>query len=91
MMSEAWKRWEGSVVDGRFTLGAFQGCSDHSAVFITKYGQQGRNAAIKFVEANPISAPVQLSRWERASKLSHPHLIRILHWGRCQLGKCSMW
>ncbi len=90
MMSEAWKQWEGSVVDGRFTLGTFQGSSDHSAVFLTNYGAHAKNAAIKFVEANPISAPVQLARWERASKLSHRHLIRLLQWGRCQLGNAPM-
>ncbi len=88
-MSEAWKQWEGTVVDSRFVLGDFQGGSGHSAVFLTTEGGS-RRAAIKFVEANPISAQHQLSRWERAARLSHPHLIRIWHWGRCQLGKSSM-
>jgi len=88
-MSEAWKQWEGTVVDSRFVLGDFQGGSGHSAVFLTKDGAS-RSAAIKFVEANPISAQQQLARWERAAQLSHPHLIRVLHWGRCQLGKSSM-
>ena len=88
-MSEAWKQWEGTVVDGRFVLGDFQGGSSHSAVFLTTDGAS-RRAAIKFVEANPVTAQQQLSRWERAAQLSHPHLIRILHWGRCQLGKSSM-
>jgi TonB family protein len=90
MMNEAWKQWEGSVVDGRFVLGAFQGSSDHSAVFLTSYGPQAQNAAIKLVEANPASTQLQLSRWERASKLSHPHLIRLWQWGRCQLGNLPM-
>jgi TonB family protein len=89
IMSEAWKQWEGTVVDSRFVLGDFQGGSGHSAVFLTTDGAS-RRAAIKFVEANPITAQQQLSRWERASQLSHPHLIRLLHWGRCQLGKSSM-
>jgi TonB family protein len=85
-MSEAWKQWVGTVVDGRFALREFQGGSDHSAVFLTSYGPPAQNAAIKFIEANPASAQMQLSRWERAAQLSHPHLIRVLHWGRCQLG-----
>src|SRR5437588_2929826 len=88
-MSEAWKQWEGTVVDNRFALGDFKGGSGHSAVFLTTDGAS-RRAAIKFVETNPVSAQQQLSRWERAAKLSHPHLIRVLHWGRCQLGKSSM-
>jgi TonB family protein len=89
-MNQAWKQWEGSVVDGRFVLREFQGSSDHSVVFLTNYGPRAQNAAIKLVEANPISAQLQLSRWERAAKLSHPHLIRILQWGRCQLGNLPM-
>lgn len=89
-MGEAWKQWEGTVVEGRFALRELQGCSDHSAVFLTSYGPPAQNAAIKFVEANPVSAQTQLSRWERASRLSHPHLLRILHWGRCQLGGAPM-
>jgi len=27
---------------------------------------------------------------ERAAKLQHPHLLRVYHWGRCQLGKLPM-
>ena len=89
-MSEAWKQWEGTVVEGRFALRELQGSSDHSAVFHTSYGPPAQNAAIKFVEANPASAQIQISRWERAARLSHPHLLRLLHWGRCQLGGASM-
>lgn len=89
-MSEAWKQWEGTVVDGRFALREFQGSSNHSAVFLTFYGSPAQNAAIKFIDANPASAQLQFSRWERAARLSHPHLIRLLHWGRCQLGNAPM-
>jgi TonB family protein len=89
-MTEAWKQWEGHVVDGRFVLREFQGSSDHSAVFLTNSAPRAQNAAIKFVLANPASAQLQLSRWERVAKLSHPHLIRLLHWGQCQLGDVSM-
>ena len=89
-MSEAWKQWEGTVVEGRFALRELQGCSDHSAVFLTSYGPPAQHAAIKFVEANPASAHIQLARWERAARLSHPHLLRVLQWGRCQLGRASM-
>jgi TonB family protein len=90
MMNQAWKQWEGSVVDGRFALRELQGSSDHSVVFLTNHGPQAQTAAIKLVEANPISAQLQLSRWERAAQLSHRHLIRILRWGRCQLGNLPM-
>jgi TonB family protein len=89
-MNNSWKQWEGSVIEGRFALGKFQGGSDHSAVFLTSNGPYSQKAAIKLIEANPATAESQLSRWERASKLSHPHLLRILESGRCKLGKIPM-
>jgi eukaryotic-like serine/threonine-protein kinase len=89
-MSEAWRQWEGEVVDERFLLQRFLGSSDHSAVFLTEIGQPPQKAALKFIEATAAGAPAQLSRWETASKLSHPHLIRILHFGGCRLGRASM-
>src|SRR5215468_401935 len=89
-MTEAWKQWEGHVVDGRFPLKQFLGKSDHSAVFQTTYGNYAQAAALKFVEANPASAQAQLARWERVAKLEHRHLLRVFHWGRCQLGTASM-
>jgi len=89
-MSEAWRQWEGEVVEQRFQLLRFLGSSDHSAVFLTEIGQPPQKAALKFVEAASADAQSQLARWERASKLSHPHLIRILHFGSCRLGRASM-
>jgi len=89
-MTDAWRQWEGEVVGDRYHLRQFLGGSDHSAVFLTEFGQPPRKAALKFVEANSATAQLQLSRWERAAKLSHPHLIRLLQGGRCQLGRASM-
>jgi TonB family protein len=89
-MNDAWKQWEGHVVDGRFTLREFQGKSDHSAVFQTNYGPYAQPAALKFVECAPSNAAAQLTRWERIAKLEHPHLLRLFHWGRCQLGGAPM-
>jgi len=89
-MAEGWRQWEGKVVDGHFPLRRFLGGSDHSAVFLTEYGQLSQKAALKFVEANSATAPQLLSRWERAAKLSHPHLLRLFQSGRCQLGAASM-
>jgi len=89
-MTDAWKQWEGEVVDNRYRLRQFLGGSDHSAVFLIEFGQPTQKAALKFVEANSATAQLQLSRWERAAKLSHPHLIRLLQGGRCQLGRASM-
>jgi TonB family protein len=89
-MTNAWKQWEGELVDGRFQLLQFLGGSDHSAVFLAESKQPSQKVALKFVDANPATAQLQLSRWERAAKLSHSHLLRILHSGRCQLGRATM-
>jgi TonB family protein len=89
-MTDAWKQWEGHVVEGRFALKQFLGKSDHSAVFQTAYGNYAQAAALKFVEASPATAPAQLARWEKIAKLEHRHLLRVFQWGRCQLGTASM-
>jgi len=89
-MKDAWKQWEGEVVDGRFHLLQFLGGSDHSAVFLAEYGQPPQKVALKFADASPTTAQLQLSRWERAAKLSHPHLLAVLHSGRCLLGRSTM-
>lgn len=89
-MSEAWRQWEGHVLDGRYALGAFQGATDHSAVFLTTHGKLSEKAAIKFIEYPREGGAAQLARWERASRLSHRHLIRLLDWGQCRLADASM-
>jgi TonB family protein len=86
-MSEAWKQWEGQIVNGEFRLRQYLGGSDDSAVFLTERGgPQPQKAAIKLVAADPARATLQLSQWALAAQLSHPHLIRLFHSGRCQLG-----
>jgi serine/threonine protein kinase len=86
-MTEAWKQWEGQVVVGECHLRQYLCGCEHSAVFLTEYG--GQKAAIKLVSTDPENADIQLSRWELAAKLSHPHLIRLFQTGRCQLGNNS--
>ncbi len=84
--SEVWKTWEGRVVDGKFPLRKWLGGSEHSAVFLTEYkGQGSQKAAIKLIPADAGDADRQLARWRAAAQVSHPHLIRILEAGRCEL------
>ena len=86
-MTEVWTKWEGQVISGVFPLHRFLGASDHSAVFLTEYKAQNLpNAALKLVPAIPTLAQAQLAHWTTAAALSHPHLIRVLETGRCQLG-----
>ena len=80
--TEAWKTWEGRTVDGKFPLRQWLGGSDHSAVFLTDLGGS-QKTVIKLIAAG-LHADRQLSRWAAASKLSHPHLIRLFEMGRCR-------
>ena len=85
-MTEAWKNWEGQVADGRFRLRQYLGASERGPVFLTDYGEpEPRPAAIKLVPADPQNADAQLARWTLAATLAHPHLLRVLERGRCQV------
>jgi TonB family protein len=87
-MAEGWtKDWERRIVNGVYPLRRFLGQSDHSVVFLTDYkGQNIVRAAIKILPADPALTEAQLAHWRTAATLSHPHLIRLLDAGRCQLG-----
>jgi serine/threonine-protein kinase len=83
--SEVWTRWQGHLINGIFPLGRFLGCSDHSGVFLTRSAALPSDVAIKLVPTNRAQAELQLPRWKRASRLAHPHLLRLLELGGCQL------
>lgn len=88
---EFWKYWEGRVVDNAFPLLRCLGSGTSNAVFLTEAaGEKGRRAALRLVRVNSPGGELQLPRWQRASKLSHPHLIRLLSMGRCQLDDTAM-
>ncbi len=85
-MNEVWISWQGHVINGVFPLGRYLGCSDHSGVFLTKSAaRRPSEVAIKLVPTNRALAELQLPRWKRAGGLAHPHLLRLLEWGGCQL------
>jgi len=87
-MTEDWtKEWERRIVNGVYPLRRFLGRSNHSVVFLTECAAQNvPQAAIKILPANPARTETQLAHWRRVATLSHPHLIRLLDSGRCQLG-----
>src|SRR5450631_4100671 len=87
-MTEDWiKEWERRSVNGVYPLHRFLGRSNHSVVFLTECKAQNvAQAAIKILPAYPARTEAQLSYWRSAATLSHPHLIRLLDAGRCQLG-----
>ena len=92
-MAEGWtKDWERRIVNGVYPLRRFLGQSDHSVVFLTDYkGQNIIRAAIKILPADPALTEAQLAHWRTAAALSHPHLMRLLDAGRCQLGGHDFW
>jgi hypothetical protein len=87
-MTEDWtKQWERRIVNGVYPLRRFLGRSDHSVVFLTECKAQNvAQAAIKILPAKPALIEAQLAHWSRLASLSHPHLMRLLEAGRCQLG-----
>ncbi len=90
-MPEAWKQWEGQIVEGRFPLRQYLGGSEHSAVFLTERAdQEPHRAAIKLILADPASSEIELSHWRAAAQLFHPHLLRLYQMGRCQLDDASL-
>lgn len=80
---EATQQCEGQVVGG-FPLRHCLAKGDNSLVYETQR-EGGQKAAIKFVAAAGDVAKKQLSTWDRAAKLSHPHLLRIFETGQSQL------
>jgi TonB family protein len=85
-MNEATKHWEGQIVEGIYPLRQFLGGSEHSGVFLTEHGEGERQkAAIKLAPADPAATDLQISQWEAAAQLSHPHLLKLLDGGKCRI------
>lgn len=87
-MTEDWtKQWEKRIVNGVYPLRRYLGRSRRSVVFLTECKAQDLSqAAIKILPAIPALAEAQLEHWRTAASLSHPHLLRLLDAGRCELG-----
>src|ERR1700751_5702433 len=83
MNLEATKIWERQIVDGRFSLTRWLGGSDQSAAYLTEVGSD--KAVIKLAASESLDANLQLLRWQQASQLSHPHLLRVLTLGRWEI------
>jgi len=78
--------WVGQVVNGRFTLLQWLGGSGGGGVFLTELeGPGSQKVAIKLIPADADDAESRIACWALASTLSHPHLMRLFHSGRCQM------
>ncbi len=72
--------WVGRNIDGKFPLLEWIGGTSASGVFRTEVDGTQR-AAIKLMPASS-RAEDRLTTWSSAASLWHPHLLRILHFGR---------
>jgi TonB family protein len=89
-MPEITQRLLGHLADGRFPLRKLLGVSPNSAVFLTsvepaRAGESSPDAAIKLIPEDAASSDLQLERWSAAAALSYPGLLRIFHFGRCNI------
>lgn len=87
-MREAWKAWEGRVVNREFRLGDYLGGSERAGVFTTQYGPDSRKAAVKLIRIgdwDQATAEAELARLQSARELSHPYLIQLLQAGRTRV------
>jgi TonB family protein len=76
----------GRIIDGRFTLLRWLGGTEQSSVFFTELdADPAKQAAIKLTPANAVDAETRIAQWTAATTLSHPHLIRLSHAGRCNV------
>lgn len=78
--------WVGRSIDGRFTLLQWLGSSGAGAVFLTELEHdRSQKAVIKLIPDADKDAEARIARWTATTGLSHPHLMRLFHAGRCQL------
>jgi eukaryotic-like serine/threonine-protein kinase len=77
--------WVGQVIDGKYPLIEWLGGSGTSGNFLTELdGLGSRKAAIKLLLSSP-QAEDRFAGWKAAASLSHPHLARIIHYGRSEV------
>src|SRR5713226_9453226 len=83
--------WVGRVIDGRFTLLQWLGGSAWGDVFLTELpGHPAQKAAIKLIPADATDAEAYIASWAATTNLSHPHLMRLFHTGRCQINTAPL-
>ena len=84
-MSGSWKQYEGHVINNTYPLLQYLGGSEQSAVFLTELsGPQSTKAAIKLIPEGDLG-DLHLSLWRRATKVTHPNVLRLYQGGRCRL------
>lgn len=89
--------WVGQTIDRRYPLLAWLGGSGTSGVFLTEIGtpadatagRSPQKAAIKLIPASA-QAEDRLAMWASTVSLSHPHLLKILYFGRAEINGVAL-
>src|SRR5436309_3679581 len=95
-MVETWKQWEGQTVVSlddeniHFQLGPHLGGPAYGPVFLMDLRTEPGKSAVKMLITHPGSHDEQIARWREAARLSHPHLLRLFHTGRCRMGSTEV-
>ncbi len=83
--------WIGRTVDGRFPLLECLADSGVEAVFRTDLGgTPAKRAVIRLIRDDAGDVTLRAEAWAAASKLSHPHLMRIFHTGHCEIDAVTL-
>jgi TonB family protein len=83
--------WTGQTVDGRFPLLEWLGGTVSTSVFLTELQErQSQKGVLKLISATVGQAKAQIDCWAFTKTLSHPHLMPLLHTGRCRIDNASM-
>ena len=84
------EKWEGQVINGKFPLLQWLGGTGRTCVFSTEIpGLKAQKAAIKLIPIDPANGD-QVSRWQTAAILAHPHLLKIFDGGECEINARPM-
>jgi hypothetical protein len=75
---------EGALLAGQYALHEWIGESETAAYFRVVQGSDGKPALVKLIPAEAVDGGRQLELWGRVSRLSHPHLMRLLDFGRSE-------
>ena len=87
-MSADWANLEGQSIKGVFPLLRLLGSSEQSAVFLSRTATNTPSSvALKLVSAIAGRAERLLPRWRSATALDHPHLLRLLEVGECEVAE----
>lgn len=83
--------WIGRYVLDRYPLKAWLGGSPHSSVFFTELeGDPSQRAAIKLVWHDAMESEEGATFAETQTSLEHPHLLRTLDCGHCEMDGVSL-